>query len=77
MPLNVTAAIVLKKIRQREKIQETIKLWPGVAEELLASHADRYRLELSARAPADSTAVAFGDYQWRRSAERRPADRGR
>ena len=39
MPLNVTAAIVLKKIMQREKIQGTIKLWPGVAEELLATKA--------------------------------------
>src|SRR6187402_3215007 len=35
MPLNITAAIVLKKIMQREKIPGTIKLWPGVAEELL------------------------------------------
>jgi aminobenzoyl-glutamate utilization protein B len=39
MPLNVTAAIVLKKIMQRENIQGTIKLWPGVAEELLATKA--------------------------------------
>jgi aminobenzoyl-glutamate utilization protein B len=39
MPLNVTAAIVLKRIMQREKIQGTIKLWPGVAEELLATKA--------------------------------------
>ncbi len=39
MPLNITAAIVLKKIMQREKIPGTIKLWPGVAEELLATKA--------------------------------------
>ena len=39
MPLNITAAIVLKRIMQREKIQGTIKLWPGVAEELLATKA--------------------------------------
>ena len=39
MPLNITAAIVLKKIMQREKIAGTIKLWPGVAEELLATKA--------------------------------------
>jgi aminobenzoyl-glutamate utilization protein B len=39
MPLNVTAAIVLKRIMQREKIQGTIRLWPGVAEELLATKA--------------------------------------
>ena len=39
MPLNITAAIVLKKIMQREKIPGTIKLWPGVAEELLGTKA--------------------------------------
>jgi aminobenzoyl-glutamate utilization protein B len=39
MPLNVTAAIVLKRIMQREKIPGTIRLWPGVAEELLATKA--------------------------------------
>jgi aminobenzoyl-glutamate utilization protein B len=39
MPLNITAAIVLKKIMQREKIPGTLKLWPGVAEELLATKA--------------------------------------
>src|SRR5688572_24162393 len=39
MPLNVTAAIVLKRIMEREKIQGTLKLWPGVAEELLATKA--------------------------------------
>src|SRR6185436_19438404 len=39
MPMNITAAIVLKKIMQRESIRGTIKLWPGVAEELLATKA--------------------------------------
>jgi aminobenzoyl-glutamate utilization protein B len=39
MPMNITAAIVLKKIMQREKIQGTIKLFPGVAEELLGTKA--------------------------------------
>jgi aminobenzoyl-glutamate utilization protein B len=39
MPLNITAAIVLKRIMQREKIPGTIRLWPGVAEELLATKA--------------------------------------
>jgi aminobenzoyl-glutamate utilization protein B len=39
MPLNITAAITVKRIMQREKIQGTLKLWPGVAEELLATKA--------------------------------------
>jgi aminobenzoyl-glutamate utilization protein B len=34
VPLNITAAIALKKIMEREHIAGTLKLWPGVAEEL-------------------------------------------
>jgi aminobenzoyl-glutamate utilization protein B len=37
--VNVTAAIVLKKLMEREKIGGTLRLWPGVAEELLATKA--------------------------------------
>jgi aminobenzoyl-glutamate utilization protein B len=37
--VNVTAAIVLKRIMEREGIQGTLRLWPGVAEELVASKA--------------------------------------
>lgn len=37
--LNVTAAIAVKQIMQREKIKGTIKIWPGVAEEQLATKA--------------------------------------
>jgi len=39
MPLNVTAALAVKKIMEREKIPGTIHLWPGVAEEQLGSKA--------------------------------------
>jgi len=38
-PLNITAVLALKKIMEREKIQGTIILWPGVAEEQLGSKA--------------------------------------
>jgi len=38
-PLNVTAALALKKIMERERIPGTLILWPGVAEELLGSKA--------------------------------------
>ena len=38
-PLNITAAIALKKIMQRHGLSGTIKLWPGVAEELLGTKA--------------------------------------
>ena len=39
MPLNITAALAVKKIMEREKLQGTIKLWPGVAEEQLGTKA--------------------------------------
>jgi len=39
VPVNVTAAIALKQIMEREKIPGTIKLWPGVAEELVGAKA--------------------------------------
>jgi aminobenzoyl-glutamate utilization protein B len=37
--VNITAAIVLKRIMQRDKLPGTIVLWPGVAEELLGAKA--------------------------------------
>lgn len=37
--VNITAALVLKRIMEREKIPGTLKLWPGVAEELVGSKA--------------------------------------
>ncbi|HEX5070717.1 MAG TPA: amidohydrolase [Vicinamibacterales bacterium] len=37
--VNITAAIVLKKIMEREKIPGTIRIWPGVAEELIGTKA--------------------------------------
>ena len=37
--VNVTAALALKKIMERENITGTLILWPGVAEELVASKA--------------------------------------
>jgi aminobenzoyl-glutamate utilization protein B len=39
VPLNVVAAIAVKRIMQREKLPGTLVLWPGVAEELLATKA--------------------------------------
>ncbi len=38
-PVNITAAIAVKRIMEREKIPGTIHLWPGVAEEQLGSKA--------------------------------------
>ncbi len=39
MPLNVVAAIVVKKIMERDKIPGTLVLWPGVAEEQMSGKA--------------------------------------
>jgi aminobenzoyl-glutamate utilization protein B len=37
--VNITAAIALKQIMQRDNIPGTIRLWPGVAEELVGTKA--------------------------------------
>jgi aminobenzoyl-glutamate utilization protein B len=39
VPLNIAAALAVKKVMQREHMQGTLKLWPGVAEEELGSKA--------------------------------------
>jgi aminobenzoyl-glutamate utilization protein B len=39
MPLNVAAAIVVKKLMERDKIPGTLVLWPGVAEEQMSGKA--------------------------------------
>jgi len=39
VPLNIIAAIAVKRIMQRDKLPGTIVLWPGVAEEQLATKA--------------------------------------
>lgn len=39
MPLNITAAIAVKKLMEREHMKGTIRLWPGVAEEQLGAKA--------------------------------------
>src|SRR5205814_2901131 len=39
VPMNITAAIAVKKIMEREHMQGTIQLWPGIAEEQMAAKA--------------------------------------
>src|SRR5580700_186826 len=39
VPLNIIAAIAVKKVMEREHLQGTIRLWPGVAEELVGTKA--------------------------------------
>jgi aminobenzoyl-glutamate utilization protein B len=39
VPLNITAALAVKEVMQREGLKGTIKLWPGVAEEQLGTKA--------------------------------------
>ena len=38
-PLNITAALALKRLLEQKKISGTIKLWPGVAEEQVGGKA--------------------------------------
>ena len=42
-PLNVTAALAVKRLLERERLPGTIKLWPGVAEEQLGGKAHLVR----------------------------------
>jgi aminobenzoyl-glutamate utilization protein B len=37
--VNIAAAIVIKKIMEREKMSGTLRIWPGVAEELVGTKA--------------------------------------
>src|SRR5438128_7599943 len=39
MAVNITAALALKKIMERDHLPGTIKIWPGVAEELVGTKA--------------------------------------
>src|SRR5258708_13761493 len=39
VPMNIIAALAVKKVMEREHLQGTIKLWPGVAEEQLGTKA--------------------------------------
>jgi aminobenzoyl-glutamate utilization protein B len=39
VPLNILAAIAVKKVMERENLKGTIRLWPGVAEELVGTKA--------------------------------------
>src|SRR5215204_3488468 len=39
VPLNIVAALAVKRVMEREKLPGTLMLWPGVAEELLGTKA--------------------------------------
>ena len=39
VPLNILAALAVKRVMEREHLKGTIELWPGVAEELLGTKA--------------------------------------
>jgi len=43
VPLNITAALAVKELMQRERLKGTLKLWPGVAEEALGGKAHYVR----------------------------------
>src|SRR5687767_15233792 len=39
LPLQITAALAVKKIMERDRLPGTLIVWPGVAEELLGGKA--------------------------------------
>ena len=66
--LNITAVLAVKEIMEREKIQGTLILWPGVAEELVGAKAiyvrDGYFKDVDAcifTHVGDNLGVAWGD----------------
>ena len=67
MPLNITAAIVLKKIMQREKIPGTIKLWPGRCRRAARAPRPTTCATATSRTPTSSssrTSAATGASNW-------------
>jgi len=46
VPLNILAALAVKKIMERERLPGTIQLWPGIAEELVGTKAHFVRAGL-------------------------------
>jgi aminobenzoyl-glutamate utilization protein B len=68
VPLNITAALAVKKIMEREKLPGTIKIWPGTAEELVGTKAYFVRAGLFKDVDvalfahvSDNFSVAWGD----------------
>ncbi len=68
MPLNITAAVAVKKIMERDKLAGTIRLWSGTAEELVGAKAYFIRaglfkdVDVALFAHVDDTmAVSWGD----------------
>ena len=68
VPLNILAALAVKDIMTREKMSGTIMLWPGVAEEQLASKAFLVRAGVFNRVDAnlfahvsDEFGISWGD----------------
>lgn len=68
IPLNITAMLALKKVMEREQIQGTLLLWPGVAEEQLGTKAyyvrDGYFKDVDAcifTHVANNLGVSYGD----------------
>lgn len=66
--VNITAALVIKKIMEREKINGTLMMWPGVAEELVGTKAfyirDGYFVGVDAcifTHVSDNMGVGYGD----------------
>jgi aminobenzoyl-glutamate utilization protein B len=62
VPLNILAALAVKEVMAREKIPGTIVLWPGVAEELVASKAYFVRAGMFADVDANLFAHVGNDF---------------
>jgi aminobenzoyl-glutamate utilization protein B len=68
MPLQIAAALAVKKVMEQQHLQGTLMLWPGIAEELVGTKAYYVRagmfkdVDISIFAHvADNLAVSWGD----------------
>src|SRR6195256_1143332 len=68
MPLQIAAALAVKKVMEQQHLQGTLKLWPGIAEELVGTKAYYVRaglfkdVDISIFAHVgDNLAVSWGD----------------
>jgi aminobenzoyl-glutamate utilization protein B len=62
VPLNITAAIAVKKIMEREKLPGTLRIWPGTAEELVGAKA--YFIRAGLFKDVDVTLFSHVDSSW-------------
>src|SRR3954452_17861207 len=63
VPLNITAALAVEKIMEREHLSGTLKLWPGVAEDVVGAKAYFIRAGLFKDVDISSFALVSSNFE--------------